>query len=272
MQKQAPAGHLSSKAASPLRCAAEVQLSQRGFDCEVPDGGISGRGETRRMEQQRVCLGLLQRRQCLVPTWRGWVGLVLALAGLAIIGVHTVYPFLAVNAPIPGGVLVVEGWTPDWAMEATVAEFRQHHYDKIFVTGIPMERGIPLSEYKTYAELGAAILLKLGLDTNTVQAVPVPAVRADRTYASAVGLRRWLRAHNMAPASVNLVTGGPHARRSRLLFQKALGNGVKVGVMPIAPRDFEPGRWWRSSPGVRVVIGEVLAYGYARILFRAPKE
>lgn len=223
-------------------------------------------------EPQRTCLGLLRRRQGLMPTWRGWLLLIFILTGLSIVGVRTLYPFLAVNAPAPGGVLVVEGWVPDWALEATSAEFHRNHYDKVLVTGIPIERGTLLSEYKTYAELGAAILLKLGMSSNNVQAVPTPSVRQDRTYASATELRNWLREHSMSVTKVNLITMGAHARRSRLLFQEALGKGVVVGVVAIPARDFDEGHWWRSSQGVRIVIGEALAYGYARVFFRAPKE
>jgi len=35
--------------------------------------------------------------------------------------------------------------------EAAIAEFKQHHYDRLFVTGIPLQQGAPLSEYKNYA-------------------------------------------------------------------------------------------------------------------------
>jgi hypothetical protein len=224
------------------------------------------------MDQQQTCLGLLRRRQCLFPTWRGWLALAFLLTGLSIIGVHRIYPFLAVNAPVPGGMLVVEGWAPDWAMEETSAEFRRNHYDKVFVTGIPVERGTILSDYKTYAQVGAATLLKLGMSSNSVQAVPTPGVRQDRTYASAVALRTWWRDHGVAATKINLITMGAHARRSRLLYQKVLGRGVTVGVVAVPARDFDEGHWWTSSQGVRIVVGEALAYGYARVLFRAPKE
>jgi hypothetical protein len=224
------------------------------------------------MEQSKVFGGFLCRRQCLVPTLRGWLLLILSGAALAIIAVREAGPFLTINDPVPGGVLVVEGWAPDYAMEATVAEFNRNHYDKLFVTGIPLAEGAPLSEYKTYAELGAAILLKLGLSTNVVQAVPAPEVQQDRTYAMAASLKRWLRAHGMSPAKVNLMTLGPHARRSRLLFEEALGKGVTVGVTAIPCREFDPSHWWRSSEGVRSVIGEAMAYAYARCLFHPPEE
>jgi hypothetical protein len=165
----------------------------------------------------------------------------------------------------------VEGWSPDYAMEAALAEFKRGHYDKVFVTGGPLEAGAPLSEYKTFAELGAATLRKMGLETNEVQPVPSGWVRQDRTYASAVKLRQWLHDHNQSSPNIHLITVGPHARRSRLLFEKALGSGVKVGVTAISAPDYDLTHWWRSSAGVRTVTNEALAYLYARFL-HVPRE
>jgi hypothetical protein len=186
--------------------------------------------------------------------------------------VRYVHPFLSINDSLPGGLLVVEGWGSDYAMAEAVAEFHRNHYDKVFVTGVPLDHGAPLSEFKTYAELGAAVLLRLGLATNVVQAVPTPNVPQDRTYASAAALKTWLREHGMAAPKINVFTVGPHARRSRLLYQKAMGKDVAVGVIAVPEQDYDPSRWWRSSPGVRAVTGEAIAYLYVRIFFRTPKE
>ena len=141
------------------------------------------------MESSKTCLGLARRRQCLVPTLRGWVLLALCLATLTLFVARELPPFLAVTDPVPGGVLVVEGWVPDYMIEEAIAEFRRNHYTKLFVTGTPIERGAPLSEYKNYAFLGAASLVRLGLSTNEVQAVPTGLTRRDRTYASGIELK-----------------------------------------------------------------------------------
>jgi hypothetical protein len=51
------------------------------------------------------------------------------------------------------------------------------------------------------------------------------------------------------------------------LFQRALGKGVTVGVTSVTDREYDPERWWQSSSGVRDVLGETLAYVYARFFF-----
>jgi len=218
------------------------------------------------------CWGLLKRRPCLVPTWRGWLALLAVGLGLLLFVGWRIHPFLAITDAVPGGALAIEGWAPDYALAEAVAEFKRYPYSKVFVTGGPLEQGAPLSEYKTYAELGAAILLRLGLDKNLVQAVPAARVQKDRTYASAVALRNWLRAHNAALTNLNIISVGAHGRRSRLLFEKAFGNGCRMGIISVEDQDYDPQHWWKSSPGVRTVGGEILAYGYARLLFRPPPE
>lgn len=75
----------------------------------------------------------------------------------------------------------------------------------------------------------------------------------------------------MPVGSINVVTEGVHARRTRLLFQEAFGNRVQVGIIAVPNPDYASGRWWLYSEGVRDVIGEGIAYVYARLLFH-PSE
>lgn len=204
----------------------------------------------------------------MLPTRRGWLLLLGAVLILGLILIRSIQPFLAVTAPEPGGVMVAEGWMDDYAMQAAVDKFEHGHFDKFYVTGIPLERGAPLAEYKTYAELGAAVAVKMGLSTNVVEAVPAPDVRKDRTYASAVALKEWLGAHGTHVSSLTVVSQGAHARRTRLLYQKAFGPATRVGIIAIPNREYDPERWWISSAGVREVIDESVAYLYARLFFR----
>jgi len=220
----------------------------------------------------RMLGGLFCRRSCLVPTLRGWIVLAVSLGALAFACARGAYPFLAPNAPQPGGCLVVEGWSPDYVLEAARDEFNRVHYDRLYVIGGPLESGAPLSEYRTHAELGRAVLLRLGFATNAVEAVPAPEVRQDRTYAAAASLAQWARSHGVVLAKVHLFSHGPHARRSRLICEKALGSGVVVGVTAVTVREYDPGHWWSHSAGFRGVTDEAVAYAYARFLFRRPRE
>lgn len=211
--------------------------------------------------------GFLQYKKCLVPTWRGFLLLMLLSIGFITLAVFKVHSFLAVTETVATEVLVVEGWVPDYILEETMAEFKRGHYRKLYVTGGPIERGGVLSEYKTYAELGAATLIKMGMNNDELEAVPSLFVQQDRTYTSALALRNRLRRQSMGDASINLVSEGAHSRRSRLLFQDVFGEDSSVGIIAVEDRSYNPRRWWEFSAGVRAVVDESFAYVYARIIF-----
>jgi hypothetical protein len=226
------------------------------------------------MNSRKPFLGLLQRRQCVVPTWRGWLLLLLALGTAGVLFVRNIYCFLAVNDPLPGDILVIEGWSSDYVIEGAVEDFLKSpgsKYKRICVTGGPIDFGNPMREHKTFAEYGKAMCLKLGVPTDVLHAVPAPSVEKDRSYASAVALREWLREHGGADVKINIVGNGAHSRRTRLVYEKALGPSMRVGISNIAERTFDPGRWWKTSQGFRIVVDETIAYTYARFFFSPPK-
>jgi hypothetical protein len=219
------------------------------------------------MNERRLFFGLLQRRECVVPTWRG---LLLAAGCVALVGflfVRNIYPFLAVNEPSPGGVLVIEGWASDFAMQEAIGEFRRHPYAAFLVTGGPIEKGAVFSEFKTYAEFGEATIERMGVAVEQVHSVPAPEVEKDRTYASALALKEWLEQRGLPTSNVNVLSMGCHSRRSRLLFERAFGPGTKIGITALEDPAWLRKPWWQTSYGVRGVLNEVMAYLYARFLF-----
>ena len=84
---------------------------------------------------------------------------------------------------------------------------------------------------------------------------------------AATALREHLIAFNIEETNIHLVTTGPHGRRSRLLFQRALGKDYEVGITCLEDSGYEPDHWYAYSQGVRKVIGELIAYTYAKFQF-----
>ena len=182
--------------------------------------------------------------------------------------VLNVHPFLAVTHRVNAKILVVEGWMDEYAMRAGANEFKTGNYEHIVTTGGPATgTGGYTNDYNTFASVGARRLKAAGVADESVLMVPSHVIGRDRTYSSAIALLRWLRDHNMALPSIDVATEDAHARRTRLLFQKALGNDVRVGIISIPNPDYDAKHWWRSSEGVREVIGEGIAYTYAKVFF-----
>ena len=170
-----------------------------------------------------------------------WVKLLLVVTGIvvAVGAVLGAYPFLAITQPVNADILVVEGWVHPYAIRAAMQEFKSHPYERVFTTGGPVVgRGGYVNDYQTSASVGADLLKDEGLPAELVQMVPTRVIGRDRTYSSAVALRDWFREHNLQVRSLNIVTEGAHARRTRLLFEEALGRDVKVGVIACAQPGF----------------------------------
>ena len=214
-----------------------------------------------------MALRLLRRRELWVPTATGWSLLVLALAwtlgGLA----AGSYGYLAQTAPTGRGLLVVEGWIPDDAVASAVAAYRSGAYERFVVTGGPIEDEVCPPGYASYAERGAALARGLGLRDDELAVVPAPASAQERTFRAAVSLRQWAAATGSKVSALDVYSYGPHARRSRWLYQRAFGDGVSVGVIAAPPQRYDATTWWRTSEGARSVLSEAIAWAWVRLFF-----
>jgi uncharacterized SAM-binding protein YcdF (DUF218 family) len=217
---------------------------------------------------QHRLYGILNRRERWGLSWRGWLLLVSTSLAAAYIVFSNVQGFLATTHRVDTDVLVMEGWIQKYAIRAAATEFQRGGYKEIYTTGGPENgTGAYVNDYQTSANIGAEILEKFGVPQDHVQIAPSHVNERDRTYSSAVALRNWLRDHNVEVQAFNVITEGCHARRTQLLFQEAFGEDVSVGVIAVPNPDYDPKYWWHYSDGVREVIGESLAYVYARLFF-----
>ena len=214
-----------------------------------------------------IKLGLFSRRQCLLPTARGWAVLIATVSGLTVLLLRPASTFLAVNSPISGQVLIVEGWLPDYALLGAVHEFKHGGYKYLITSGGPLADAGPLTRFRTGAEFAAARLQELGLPVDCIVVVPATNSARDRTYGSALAVKKWFQSSHSSVRAVNVFSLAAHARRTRLLFQKGLGAEVNVGVFAFPDVSYDPCRWWANSEGVRVVMCEAIAYVYARCVF-----
>jgi uncharacterized SAM-binding protein YcdF (DUF218 family) len=214
------------------------------------------------------CCGIFTRKERWGLSWRGLliiVSVALLFGGLTLLNIQ---PFLAKTQRVKANVLVVEGWIHEYAIRAAAEEFKAGSYQRIFTTGGPVVGTDGYTnDFNTSASVGAELLKKAGIADEFIQVVPSHIVERDRTYSSAVALRDWFRGHGMTVRSINVLTEDAHALRTQLLFQKAFGSDVIVGIISVPDPDYDSRHWWRYSEGVREVLGESIAYIYARILF-----
>ena len=54
-----------------------------------------------------------------------------------------------------------------------------------------------------------------------------------------------------------------------MLFQRALGREVSVGIIACVDVSYDAKRWWASSEGIRVTLSELFAYPYSLAFTRS---
>ena len=180
------------------------------------------------------------------------------------------YPFLAVDAPIGGELLVVEGWMGPEELRAVVPLARAGGYLRIVTTGGRISAWADRLGAASYAELARDFLVEEGLEADRVIALPAPDSAQDRTYRSAVQVRLWALAQDPPPRSLDVVSSGAHARRTGRLFALAFGDQATVGIRSLRSPDFDPAVWWRSSAGARTVLGESIGWLWSVLFFHPP--
>jgi DUF218 domain len=210
-------------------------------------------------------LNLVHRRTIWLPTWLGTICIALLLSIPFFWWCVYGESFLSLTERSPAEILVVEGWIGRDGMQAAAAEFAQRGYRYIVAAGGQISDR-PSEDHSSYAEMAARELIRSGIPIDKIIIAPAKEAKNQRTYESAVGVLRALRAKGINHKSINVFTYGPHARRSRLVLSKVYGPGAEVGVISWVPADTETAPWWQSSDRAREMITETAGYLFEFLL------
>jgi hypothetical protein len=165
----------------------------------------------------------------------------------AILFVARIHPFLAVTERVDADILVVEGWIHLYAIRASVDEFRSGRYQRIYTTGGPViGSGGYTNDFNTAASVGGYLLRGAGMPLDQVQIVPSRVMARDRTFSSAVTLRKWFEEKGIMVRSINVVTESWNHRRP----ESRLRRETLVAFQPGSPGRHHRERWLRVRPAV----------------------
>jgi DUF218 domain len=213
-----------------------------------------------------VHITFFRQRQIRLPTVWGWLVLLALGFALCVLGVRNIYAFLAPNDPVGARILVVEGWLAPKELDQAVQTFRMGNYARVVTTGGPTS-GWPETKYGNYAIMAAGYLAQHGVPRDKILVVPAPPSAQERTFLSAVMLRNSAKQLGIKLDAIDLFSSGVHARRSRLLFQMALGPKIYVGVLAARPADYDPEAWWRTSAGVESIVFQSIGLIWVKCCF-----
>lgn len=208
---------------------------------------------------------LYRKTQIWLPTIWGWLLLLSSLLVLCMFGARIIYTFLAPNEPIGAHMLIVEGWLAPKELDQAIQAFKAGNYSRIVTTGGPTEW--PETRYGNYAVMAADYIAQHGVPRDAIVVVPAPPSAQERTFLSAVMLRESAHRLGITLDAIDLYSSGAHARRSRLLFQMALGPKVPVGVIAAKPDGYDPKAWWLTSKGVESMVFQSIGLVWVKCCF-----
>ena len=220
------------------------------------------------MEQKRTNYLLINRKERWGLTYWGLIAVILIIVLPSFLFFRNLYPILSPVDREKTDILALEGFVSDYVLADAIREFKQGHYTLLVTTGTPIESGGLLSEYQNTARVAAESLKKMGFDSSRLVVVETDEIMHDRTYNSGLALTHWLHANRPDIKAVNLMTMSVHGARSRILFQSALGDSIRVGIISLPNMFYGPYDWWHSSKGFREVMNEAIGLYYVKLFFR----
>ena len=174
-------------------------------------------------------------------------------------GAGRLVSFLDYNHPVDADILIVEGWLDSVYMKTVMTEFNTKGYSHLFVVG-----ECDPSEQKKYGmcvtERSAQVLQQLGIEPSKITVVTVRPTVFHKTWSYALALRNYLDENNYKAKSANILSLWVHARKSFIIFQKALGPDIRVGAISAKHCRFSSEHWWLSMKGIYAVVKNGVAY------------
>lgn len=217
------------------------------------------------VENQKMSFFIKKNVTCLRRRFK-FTLLVLFAIGVYYLMTH-LYSYLAPQQKIESDYLVVESWMNDESLKESLNIFRSGHYNHMFITGGPLNKGYYLMDYKSSSDFALDAFLYFGASADSMSTISRDLVWRDRTYHTALELKDYLQNNYPQVKSFNLVSQGAHSRRSWILFQQALPN-YEIGIITIDEKLYDKERWWTTSTGFRSVFTEAFGYFYIRFFFK----
>jgi uncharacterized SAM-binding protein YcdF (DUF218 family) len=203
---------------------------------------------------------IVKRRTVFLPTLLGWIILSCLFSAIVLLWLIDAESFFSLTERQPAEVLVVESWIGHDGFEAAEHEFKQGGYRILVLTGDldGKPRGPHITGDGGEAEID---LIRAGVPRESIVIALADDSGEHRTFNMAFAADKALTDANLHPSSINVLTRGTHARRSRLVFAKAFGAKTRVGVISWLPYWMQTsGFWWRSPVRTWFVMKETVGY------------
>ena len=124
------------------------------------------------------------------------------------------------------------------------------------------------TDHRSEADWAADQLRQAGVPDSLLVVVAAPRTKYDKTFAAAMAAKEWLAQQPPPlPLAITVFSESAHARRSRLLYQKAFDLPMRIGVVASPKEGFRADDWWEHREASSYVLWQVAKYVYARLFF-----
>jgi hypothetical protein len=113
--------------------------------------------------------------------------------------------------------------------------------------------------FTDYANYSAFTLKRLGFKDSMV-ILPASDKKFSRTYSCALAFKHWYLNSPFKGEPVNILSLGPHTRRTWMIYKKVLGRDTDLGIILIDSQKYNRKNWYRSLVGARSIINEMVNY------------
>lgn len=162
--------------------------------------------------------------------------------------------WVADDAPETSDVIVVLSDDNYWGERAArAAELFKAGWAPRVVTA-----GRQLRAYASMAELMQHDLVDRGVPASAVVRCTY---RGDNTREEAEAVSQFLAQHGWK--RVLVVTSNYHTRRVRYIWERSVAAGTQLRVVAAHDSEFDPGSWWRTRGGVKLMAREVFGMAVA---------
>jgi uncharacterized SAM-binding protein YcdF (DUF218 family) len=106
-----------------------------------------------------------------------------------------------------------------------------YKYNSVYNIGSLDSKKRIINNFSSNAEQTRLELISMGVDSSRIIAVPGEKTYVNRTLKSALAFCNWLKKSKCEVKGINIISSGPHAKRSLMIYHKVLGKNYKVGII-----------------------------------------
>lgn len=117
--------------------------------------------------------------------------------------------------------------------------------------------------FDSRAGSSAEFLIAEGVPSHLIHTIDAPRVSINKTFTTAEAVSKWLIEEGDHIRKVNLITESAHARRSWMLYKKAIPEPIEVGIIASIRSPHIAENWWKSNAYRRYVVSQTVKFWYA---------